>query len=77
MINKLIHFYKYGESLCKLARKYNTTSYKILKDSNINSIEMLTDFTPLIIEIKSSCSEKESLYCNEEKRGCNGCYYFK
>lgn len=23
------------------------------------------------------CTEKEQLYCNEEKRGCDGCYYNK
>ncbi len=50
-INKIIHIYRYGERLCNIAKNYDTTPYKILEDSNITSIEMLSDFTPLVINL--------------------------
>lgn len=76
-VNKIIYIYRYGESLCNLAKKYNTTASKILIDSNITNIEMLTEYTPLIINIDTKCDLDKQIYCNEEKRGCYGCYYFK
>lgn len=76
-INKIIHIYRNGEKLCNLAKNYNTTPSKILNDSGITNIEMLYDYTPLIINLDTKCTEKEQIYCNEEKRGCYGCYYFK
>lgn len=77
MLNKIIHIYKKGESICKIAKNYNTSPTKILNDSNITNIEMLFENTPLIINLDSNCTEKEQKYCNEEKRGCYGCYYIK
>lgn len=76
-LNKIIHIYRKGEKLCNIAERYNTTPSKILLDSNITNIEMLFDFTPLIINLDTKCTEKEQLSCNEERRGCYGCYYFK
>ena len=76
-MNKIIHIYRYGEKLCNIAKNYNTTPHKILEDSNITSIEMLTDFTPLVINLDTKCNEEHQIYCNEEKRGCYGCYYNK
>ena len=76
-VNKIIHIYRYGERLCDIAKNYDTTPNKILADSKITSIEMISDYTPLVINIDTKCTEKEQIYCNEEKRGCHGCYYFK
>lgn len=76
-MNKIIHIYRKGQSICDIAKYYNTTPQKILKDSNITTIEMLFDYTPLIINIDTKCNTEQQLYCNVEKRGCYGCYYFK
>ena len=76
-INKIIHIYKNGECLKDIAENYNTTPYKILTDNNITNYDFLEDFTPLVINLETKCTEKEQIYCNVEKRGCHGCYYFK
>lgn len=76
-INKLIHIYRKGECIKDIANNYNTTPYKIFLDNLISNYDYLEDYTPLVINIDTKCTEKEQIYCNEEKRGCHGCYYFK
>ena len=76
-INKIIHIYRNGECLRDIAQNYHTTPYKILTDNNITNYDYLEDFTPLVININSKCNIEKQIYCNEEKRGCYGCYYFK
>ncbi len=76
-INKIIHIYRKGEKLCNIAENYNTTAHKILIDSGITNFDFLEDYTPLIINLNTECNIDKQIYCNEEKRGCYGCYYFK
>lgn len=76
-MNKFIYIYKTGKRLCDIAKEFNTTVNKILIDSNIQNIEQLGDFTPLIINLNCKAQNDELLSCDVEKRGCNGCYYIK
>ena len=76
-MNKVFHIYKRGERLCNIAKQYNTTPFDILKQNNITYFDYLYDGMILQIPINSTCSEYEQLYCNEEKRGCYGCYYIE
>ena len=76
-VNKIIHVYRKGQKICDIAEIYQKNPYDILIDNNIKSIEDLYDFLPLVININSCCNEEQQLYCNGERRGCYGCYYFK
>lgn len=76
-MTKLIHIYRKNERLCDIAFRYGVDVYQMLSDNFITNVDYLEDFTPLVINTNIKCSELEQLYCNEERRGCYGCYYFK
>lgn len=78
-INKIIHIYrkKKKQCICDVAKMYHTTATKIFADNYIANYDYIEDYTPLIINVECSCTEKQQINCNEEKRGCHGCYYIK
>ena len=77
MINKIIHIYRKYECICDIAKEYNVNPYDICVENDISNVDYIKDFTPLVIPIDTKCNEVQQLYCNVEKRGCYGCYYFK
>ena len=76
-MNKIIHIFRRGDRICNIAKQYKTTPYKILLDNNITNFDYIADYTPLVINIDTKCTENEQITCCQEKRGCHGCYYFK
>ncbi len=77
MVNKIVHIYRNHECICDIAREYKVNAIDILEENGITNIDYIPDYTPLIIPINSKCNSVQQLYCDVEKRGCYGCYYFE